>query len=470
MSLRQTTIVPFSHLFVIKDFSSHRVSHPYFFNAIQQIIDGTIPESLWLESKNPEMIPSVFNQLNEMLPIIKHSYLDHPGNSFSISLICSPDWTLIVRAIVIETLTRLVGKPIEVVGGLSLNFSFEHYPFLKFFVLQMIISVRNEGEREIFGRCMPHFIEELKQKLPHELARQSGSLTHPIFMPRNEEEWMRARIDLTKQIKYVADLPQVSIHYDKQTDTHLLFTVMLARLLKGKFDPLRKLLKNSSLTIDIDDVRILGYLKHKYPKESAVVRIALDKTPFFRADKSVDMIKARQKIVSELDRCLGEFRDFNGGMILKQAEAFHRLRKELGNLSAQMEFILENYFYSIRPGIMQTVHEPKIFQRHFELLSQGLKSHLRIEPYQFQAKIEEKHFLCFITANSPSFKEEVLSAIGELSFNPRDLTSSECEVDQLPMLGFILRIESLEIAEQFENTIRHALREWSRHFFCPVGE
>src|SRR5690606_28147389 len=107
----------------------------------------------------------------------------------------------------------------------------------------------------------------------------------------------------------------------------LTFTVLAAALLKKRGEPIRKKLEKSRLKIDIDHIRTMGYLLHKYPKEAAIFHITISKQPFFRPDHSVDLLKARQKIALELQYFLGEFRDFNGGMILKQDEALEALRR-----------------------------------------------------------------------------------------------------------------------------------------------
>lgn len=271
---------------------------------------------------------------------------------------------------------------------------------------------------------------------------------HPIFMPRNEEETIRNLILLLGQIKYVRDLPQASIHFERQTDDTLAFTVLTARLLKKEMAPLRELLEKVQLKMDIDEVRTMGCLLKKHPKEGAILRITVDKRPFFRPDHSVDLLRARQEIVRELTNCLGKFRDFNGGMILKQDEALRQLRQLLGNLTEEQEFLLENYFYSLKPAISQTVHDVEILKRHHRLLTTVLHSDLQVI-----GELNDPFFLCFIAARTPSFKEHILSAIAPLKITPRNLTSSFLEVNGLWTMGFILHSECAELIRNFRVAI-----------------
>ncbi len=470
MTLHKPKIVPFSHFFLIQTSAGPDDPHSYFLNAVQQVVDTIIPESLWLEMKSAPDPEALFYRLESLLPIFKHSELDDSSDSLTVTYLCPAEYTHHARRYVIDTLNKwlIPGKQVNIAGGISLNFQFVHDPSHHFFVAQEIVSIRNKEENLAIRKNLPDLISELKEKLPCEFLRQSENIVHPIFMPRNEEELIRNLIVLTTQIKYVRDLPQVSIHYEKQTDVDLTFTVIVARLLKGSIEALRKILEKSSLKMDIDDVRVMGYLKQKYAKEAAILRVTVDKRPFFRPDFSVDLLRARQKIVSELTTCLGEFRDFNGGMILKQDEALGQLRQELGKLSREKEFLLENYFYSLKPGIMQTVHDSSVLKKHFQLLTSVIGSDLKLQPYQMVGESMGKFFLCYIAATAPTFKEGVLNAIAPLEISSRDLTISFLEIENTTAMGFILRMESPEIAQQFQAAVLGAFSEWSHRFYCPV--
>lgn len=469
MSLDRPKIVPFSHPFLIRPATGFYDPYSYFLNAAQQVIDGIIPESLWREMESGTDPETLFYRLNALLPIFKHTEITDYSESLAISYLCSTEYTHQARRYVVDTLTKwlIPGKQIQITGGISLNFQFVQAPSQFFFIAQDIVSIRTKEENLAIRKNLPDLIAQLK-KPPFEFLRQAENNVHPIFMPRNEEETLRNLIVLATQIKYVRDLPQLSIHYEKQTEDELTFTVIIARLLKGAIDPLRKILEKSQLRMDIDDVRVMGYLKHKYAKEAAILRVTLNKRTFFRADHSVDLLRARQKIVSNLVECLGEFRDFNGGMILKQDESLSQLRHELGKLSQEKEFILENYFYSLKPGIMQTVHESFVLKRHFELLNEALDADFTLQPYQIVTALAGKFFLCFVAATSGSYKENVLDAMAPLEVSSRNLTMSFQQVEETSAMGFILRMETSETAQKFQMTIEEALREWSHRFYCIV--
>lgn len=454
MTLDQPKIFPISHECLIRALKNPHDPHSLLLTAAQQVVDWVMPD--------------LFFPQNEKMPLFRHTEILDSSETFSLAYICPAEYTHRARRYVIDTLNRwlIPGKQIEIVSGIFFSFEFINHPGAEFFVAQDVVLIKTKEEAAIIRRNLPELTQQLKEKLQCEFIRQTEYSVHPIFMPRNEEEMIRNLIALTSQIKYVRDLPQVSIHYEKQTDSDLIFTVIIAKLLKTI--PLRKILEKSELKMDIDDIRVMGYLKQKYPKEAAVLRLTVNKRPFFRADYSVDLLKARQKIVSDLRGSLGDFRDFNGGMILKQDESLQTLRQLLGKLEHEQELLLENYFYSLKPAVMQTVHEPALLKEHFQLLSKIISPNFTLQPYQLVTSTHSKHFLGFIAAYSGGFKEKVLGAIHSMGLPPQSLTLSFLTVKNISALSFIVRSEQQDTLEELVRKISSALQEWSGSIFCVV--
>lgn len=330
-------------------------------------------------------------------------------------------------------------------------------------ILFLYIEIYNPGS-QFFTMTE---IKQLRKKLPFKLIGHIETVAHSVFMPRNEEELWRNIIILANQIKYTRDLPQLSIHYEKQTDTHLFFTVILVRLKTNKSTPLQELFEKiqESIKIDINEMRIAGSLKRKYPKESAVLHASIEKEPFFRSDYSVDLLKARQKIFAELTVALGEFRDFNGGMIIQQEQALALLRERMESIKPYSELLLENYFYSILPVMMQTIYDTNILKSHFEMLLEIISSDLKNKSYIIHQKMVGNFYLCWIQAVAPAFKDEIIGVIGLPS---HELTNSFLQIDQYSMLGLIHRIKSEEQIQKFQNSIETAMENWNKNFICQL--
>ncbi len=313
-------------------------------------------------------------------------------------------------------------------------------------------------------------IRLLQQELPTLLKRQVENVVHPIFMPRNEEEVLRNIVLLSKQIKFLRDLPHLTIHYEKQTDSEISFLIVLVRLLRENDLPFKDLLKNteSGLRIAVDEVRSAGSLKRRYSKEAVIFRVILDKSSFFRKDYSLDLKRARQKVGTELRQLLGEFRDYNGGMIHKQDEALEQLRKIIGPSESDHEILLENFFYSLRPGIMQTVHPPETIKKLFNLLLEALGEDLSLKGFNLKVASEGKYFFAMIAAAAPTFKEEVQTAVAKLKIASYDLTSTFLHVQEFATIGYIYRTDEPEKRSQLQQMLLEAMLKWKINFSCQI--
>jgi hypothetical protein len=294
-------------------------------------------------------------------------------------------------------------------------------------------------------------VNAIRAKLPQEIKKQIESDVHPIFLPRNEEEIARNLILLSQQLKYGRDLPQVSIQYEKQSERAIFFTILIARLILTSTKGMRELLleKESDLQFSIEEIREIGKLRGKTPKETSVLRVVLDKGPFFRVDYSVDLLRARQKVAYELRRIFGEYRDFNGGMILKQEEALLGLRKLIGPMSQDNELLLEEYFYAIRPGIMQTALPSEVLKAHFRLLEKNRHS----SDFVSIEKIDHYHLL-FSKSPHYNFKTQIEKAIGKLSIPSYELTNCFLHIHPMNFLGYILRSDTEEKELLLERAFR----------------
>ena len=186
---------------------------------------------------------------------------------------------------------------------------------------------------------------ELRKKLKERVSRAVQKYVRPIFMPRNEEEVMKNIVNLSRQLRYFRDLPQVMINFEKQSDRELTFRVILVRLLKRGVIPLPQLAEQ--LGVQVERGRNAGYLRKKVPKEASVFTLGLDPSQFLREDATLDLYKARFEVYRRLKAVLGDVRDFNGGLIAKQRERLEELKTHLR--SAQDELLFEDFFFSLYP-------------------------------------------------------------------------------------------------------------------------
>jgi hypothetical protein len=296
-------------------------------------------------------------------------------------------------------------------------------------------------------------IQNLRTALPSQLKENIEQLTHPIFMPRNEEEVLRNIMALSRQIRYVHDIPQVIISFDEQKGSELCFTVIMLRIHAEGSTSIQDLfvLAKTDLKFIPERIRRLGSVRRKYAKEAAVLRTLVPTKRFMRFDHSVDLNKARQYVLAEVVSILGEVRDFNGGMILKQQELLDRLKQALGRTAEQYNILLEQFFYSLMPMEMRSVLETDPLKQLFLMLLQTIKvdSKKRRKAGDWLCKQEaDRLFAVF-----PDFKPDQVASLNEklglLSLPNHRLVSFSLAFQENSYCGYLLFSDEQELQAKF---------------------
>lgn len=297
-------------------------------------------------------------------------------------------------------------------------------------------------------------IKLLKKELPNDLKGHIEHLLRPVFMPRNEEEIMRYMITLGKELRFAKDLPQVIISFDEQTDKELFFRVIIVRLLLSGSPSDENLIAQMSATIE--RIKIIGKLRKKYQKEAMVLKVSAPLINFLREDHTVDLYRAREHILSELKRVVGEVRDFNGGMISKQNEAFDRFQALFSKNENRL--LLENFFHATFPVERRSLIDPKELQHLYRLFLKRYHLDPLVEK-QFAYSIKKKNdslFMLIEFLNFPLF-QKIIDSVQQLHISPFELLVLQLQIDERHFLGFIYHFGELEKKELFLEKIRNAI-------------
>ncbi len=292
-------------------------------------------------------------------------------------------------------------------------------------------------------------VRMLREKLPDEVRNGIEKLTRHLFMPRNEEEVMRNIIILSNQLKLSRDLPQVMIAFDEQMEGELSFTVIWARVTKSGDPAVQEAFdqQKSYLVFIPDRVKKVGLLRKKYPKEVTVFRVKSDAQQFLRADHSVDLFKARQAIVQELERLLGEFRDYNGGMIAKQHEQFFHLKKLLPQKD---EMLLENFFHSLYPIEVRSLFDPELLKNLFNLLLEATET----KKSTFLKREAVRCCILLLSHEASSHKEKINEAVRSFQIPSSQLLMLSQKVFENSYWGYIYLEENPQKRLNFLNRIQ----------------
>lgn len=247
-----------------------------------------------------------------------------------------------------------------------------------------------EFEKEDGMRFSDEEIEKLTLQLPIEIEARVQRFVPELFMVRNEEEIMKNILSLTKEIRSSDDFPQVMVRYEQHDEETLVFCVILVRVLKeGQQSVTEAIAKvNHSLALTPERTQIVSYLGGKDPVEANVFRVQLsDVNPFTRRNFSFNFFEARHYVIEVIEAALGEIRDYNGGMILKQSENLVRFKEAFSEVDTENPEFLEKFFYSLNPIEIQATIETESLKLFFETFSSLLESEEEgFFTYQFRQK------------------------------------------------------------------------------------
>ncbi len=304
-------------------------------------------------------------------------------------------------------------------------------------------------------------IKLLREVLPGSVRGAIEQLLHPIFMPRNEEEIVRSIMTLSRQIRYVHDLPQLIINFDQQTSTELSFTIVLLRVLKIDSEPILKILSRGGkdIHLSVDRVKKVGLLRRRHYKEANVLRAVCASQPFLRADHSVDLNQARHFVLSELVRLFGEVRDYNGGLIGKQNQVYKAFKAELGAVAEKQQILLEKFFYSVQPveRILTRPTEP-LKNLFLMLINTVNREENRIRKRSdWLFKQEAKAVYVIVPLYDLTKKKKLLEMMEELHFLSSEVISFEISLDDASYVGYVYFCTDTIRQKNFLKQIQQAL-------------
>lgn len=284
-------------------------------------------------------------------------------------------------------------------------------------------------------------IQLLKVSLPDQIKGHIEQLTHPIFMPRNEEEVLKNIMSLSRQLRFVGDMPQIIISFDEQKGSDLCFTVILLRVISENEPGLQELFasKKTQLKYIPDRVRRVGHIRRKYVKEATVFRTMIPSDQFLRTDHSVDLNKARQHVLGEVSRSVGQVRDYNGGMIYKLNESLNTLKSALGRVADPI--LLEKFFYSIVPIEMRSSLETEPLKQFFLTLLQAMKTD----------SMQRKQDASRIYVVAPKKKRQP-----EIAIPSHKLVSFAIDIHETSFVGYMVLSDVKEEQQEFLSAMDRA--------------
>lgn len=293
----------------------------------------------------------------------------------------------------------------------------------------------------------------IKEKLKNSILKLSAAPT----IGNNEEEIYKNILVLSQEIQSLEDLPQAHIALHQETGTELVFLITLVYVspfhrfslsecfLNGTFVSKRELTVRQ-----LDDHPIQAHIFYLHlPRDSSLVR----------SNGSLDYYSARQKVTALIMNAIGEFRDFNGGIIIKRQEMLEGFKERFPEIVNQDPGILETFFYALAPVEKQAVlgHNSldTLFSYFLEKRKQKLASH---SSFSINVNVHDQEIFLVLHVENSLLKTNITSFLKEHFFKSYDFTYNIIEVQEGIFFNCIFSKE--EIAGPFIESLKSSLNDW----------
>jgi hypothetical protein len=178
-----------------------------------------------------------------------------------------------------------------------------------------------------------------------------------------------------------------------------------------------------------------------------------------RSDLSLNFYLARERAAAYLHKALGEFRDYNGGVIFKQTEILDRLKQEFIKIGDAHPDIIDDFFYSISPIEKQATLSFSSLKSLFGIFYNALQEELS-DRCQYILKIQEEGSCLFVVVRflDKSLREHLVAALN-VSIN-QHLIVSDLSMKGTGVLSYIFENQNPADRNDFCNLIRQTIVRW----------
>lgn len=253
------------------------------------------------------------------------------------------------------------------------------------------------GKHLTFTECI-----KLKKELVREIKDGIEFSSPDLWSPENEEQIFKDILRLDAEVNSIKDLPHVIISLKEQQPESIRFNVILLRVAKIDDLSFKERLANLGMRFQLHLENTKPFFK-KYIKQTFVFSLEVSNILFYRKNYAVDVLKARQYICMILKQNLGEFRDYNGGLLSKQTEQFNALAEGLSNKVSDLSDF-ESLFYSLTPTNIQLLFSMETVLELSKLFYE-LKNEKSHQAFHIKYKNKKNFFFILIRTESDLYDQ-----------------------------------------------------------------
>lgn len=300
----------------------------------------------------------------------------------------------------------------------------------------------------------------LKHNLKEKIRKSIQPLAPSIFKGFNDEEVYKNILVLSQEIQALDDIPQVNIVLDQHTGREIIFRVTLVQI--SPFHPFSLKERFVDALFVPQRTLIVRHLDDHHPIEAHLFRLHLSRDiSFLRSDGSLDFYSARKKVVSLLKAAIGEFRDYNGGILINQQELLQRFKECFPAIASYDPELMEAFFYGIVPLEKQILMELKVLCSLFSYFLESRKKILPKNSYSLNTyELPEGIFLT-VQGSHNSLASTILTFLQEHSFKVKEIAYNILDNAEGVFFNCVLESESEDI-DFFIQAMRQSLELWQK--------
>lgn len=241
-----------------------------------------------------------------------------------------------------------------------------------------------ELEKEERGTFSPRDISFLSQLVPLAIKRAVNHLVKQVERPKNDEALYKNLLVLSNEVTTISDKPQVIISTGEKHFGYWSYNISIVYVRRQRQSPPIKDKTSSFFKLEVEKCKLLGPLEKGSIKEGMILHLQLFEMEEKIVDPSLVYFDRRKKVLEILKNMLGDFRDFNGGMIENQMKKLDEIKSRIKSqphflgkffnslihkeyMSTWDTFYLVNFYDSLVEFFQQIFDEnKKFFNRKYE--------------------------------------------------------------------------------------------------------
>ncbi len=297
-------------------------------------------------------------------------------------------------------------------------------------------------------------MKSFKEKIKNSIQK----LVPSMFIKLNQEEIYKNILILSQEITKTKDLPQVCITLDQHTGKEIIFHITLVQISPLHPFSLEKRISESLFVLE-RTIPVRHIEKHQI--EALLLKLILPcEASLLRSDGSLDFYTARQKVTHLLTSTLGEFRDYNGGLLLKQQELLFSFKQNLLHYADQDSELMETFFHALVPLEKQALLDPAILSMLFTHFMNHRQEKMT-EKLSFKIHHDLNKIFILVRSNDPSIINTINNVIYSTSSVTKNWAYNILETPGEFSFNCILLDTHSHQTESFILSLQEVLHDWN---------